>query len=65
MISFLDAAFASIAPALGLSKDQLKIVTILYISVPLCAVLKRLPDDKPYFKNLFNIGSLPVRVSGF
>jgi len=65
MIDFLDAAFASIAPSLGLAKDHLKLVTILYVSVPLSAVLKRLPDDKPYLKNLFNIGCLSVFVQGF
>jgi len=64
MIDFLDAAFASVAPSVGLAKDHLKLVTILYISVPLCAVLKRLPDDKPYLKNLFNIGCLFVYLHG-
>jgi hypothetical protein len=55
MLALLDAAFESAAPSVGLPKDHLKLLTILYISVPLCAILKRLPDDKPYLKNLFNI----------
>ena len=55
MIDFLDAVFAYAAPYTGLSKDQVKMVTILYTTVPLCAVLKRLPDNKPYLKNIFNI----------
>lgn len=55
MIDFVDAAFAYAAPYTGLSKDQVKLVTILYTAVPLCAVLKRLPDSKPYLKNIFNI----------
>jgi lysophospholipid acyltransferase len=62
MIEFVDAAFAYLAPYLGLSKDHVKLVTLLYTAVPLCAVLKRLPDDKPYLKNLFNIAY--ARLSG-
>lgn len=55
MIAILDAVFAVISSYVGLPKDQVKLVAILYIAVPLCAVLKRLPNDKPYLKNLFNI----------
>jgi lysophospholipid acyltransferase len=55
MIDFIDAAFAYAAPYVGLPKDHVKLVTILYAAVPLCAVLKRLPDNKPYLKNIFNI----------
>src|SRR5213595_743133 len=55
MIDIVDAGFAYIAPYIGISKDQLKLVTILYAAVPLCAVLKRLPDNQPHLKNVFNI----------
>src|SRR5438876_4948956 len=55
MIYIMDAGFAYIAQHIGLSKDQLKLVIILYTAVPLCAVLKRLPDNRPYLKNIFNI----------
>ena len=55
MIDLVDAAFAYAAPYTGLPKDHVKLVTILYTAVPLCAVLKRLPDNKPYLKNIFNI----------
>src|SRR5579859_5669205 len=55
MIGFIDAAFAYVTPYTGLSKDQVKLVTILYTAVPLCGILKRLPDNKPHYKNLFNI----------
>jgi lysophospholipid acyltransferase len=55
MIHLLDAIFAFVAPYVGLSTDQLKLVTCLYAAVPLCGILKRLPDDKPHLKNLFNI----------
>jgi lysophospholipid acyltransferase len=58
MLAFLDAAFDSAAPSVGLPKDHLKLLTVLYASVPLCAILKRLPDDKPYLKNLFNVAYL-------
>jgi lysophospholipid acyltransferase len=59
MIDFLDATFESIAPSVGLSKDHLKLIVVLCISFPLSVVLKWLPQDKPCFKNLFNIGYLP------
>jgi hypothetical protein len=59
MIDFIDSAFETLSPYVGLSKDQTKLVTILYVAVPLCAVLKRLPDDKPNLKNLFNIAYPP------
>ena len=59
MIDFIDSVFATLSPYVGLSKDQVKLVTVLYVAVPLCAVLKRLPDDKPHLKNLFNIAYLP------
>lgn len=55
MIQLLDAVFAFLVPYIGLSKDQLKLVTCLYTAVPLCGLLKRLPDDKPHLKNIFNI----------
>ena len=55
MIPAIDAAFAYLAPYSGLPKDQLKLVTILYGVVPLCSILKRLPDEKPHLKNLYNI----------
>jgi len=55
MILLLDAVFEFLAPYVGLSKDQLKLVACLYAAVPLCGILKRLPDDKPHLKNLFNI----------
>jgi lysophospholipid acyltransferase len=58
MIDFIDTIFAYLASNIGLPKDHVKLVTILYTAVPLCAVLKRLPDDKPYLKNLFNIAYL-------
>jgi lysophospholipid acyltransferase len=59
MIHLLDLAFAALAGYVGLSKDQLKLVTVLYAAVPLCGVLKRLPDNKPYLKNTFNIAYAP------
>ena len=55
MLAFLDAAFASLGPAVGLPKDHVKLLATLVVSVPLCAILKRLPDDKPYLKNIFTI----------
>ena len=43
------------ANLLGASSDELKLISLFLISYPLAGVLKRLPDDKPHVKNVFNI----------
>ena len=62
MIVFLDAAFAYLAPSVGLAKDHLKLIACLYVAVPLCAITKRLPDRKPHLKNIFNIAYLSLSL---
>lgn len=36
-------------------RATVKLISSFLLSYPLAGVLKRLPDDKPYFKNVFNI----------
>jgi lysophospholipid acyltransferase len=48
-------AFGPIANATGGSIDELKLVSSFLLSYPLAAVLKRIPDTKPWQKNLFII----------
>lgn len=35
-----------------------KLIFSFILSYPLCGVLKRIPDSKPAYKNLFIIGSV-------
>lgn len=63
MIGFVDAAFAWLAPYVGIPKDHVKLVTILYIAVPLCSILKRLPDNKPHLKNIYSIALVSFKIS--
>ncbi|KAK2778553.1 lysophospholipid acyltransferase [Emmonsiellopsis sp. PD_33] len=56
MLPFINAPFVSLADATGASIDELKLITSFILSYPLAAVLKRLPDSKPWQKNVFIIG---------
>ncbi|KAK5279614.1 Lysophospholipid acyltransferase, partial [Cryomyces antarcticus] len=47
--------FAYAANALGASTDELKLISSFLVSYPLAAVLKRIPDRKPWQKNIFII----------
>ncbi|KLJ10549.1 hypothetical protein EMPG_14069 [Blastomyces silverae] len=47
------AAFAPVSDATGASIDELKLITSFLLSYPLAGVLKRLPDSKPWRKNVF------------
>jgi lysophospholipid acyltransferase len=58
MIQFIDAFFSFLAPYMGLPTDHLKLIFILYATVPLCGVLKRLPVNNRHYKNIFNIAYL-------
>ncbi|KAJ4367002.1 Lysophospholipid acyltransferase [Neocucurbitaria cava] len=55
MLPFINAPFEYVAGALGNSADELKLVFSFYLSYPLAAALKRLPDREPWKKNLFII----------
>ncbi|KAF2659020.1 MBOAT-domain-containing protein [Lophiostoma macrostomum CBS 122681] len=56
MIPYINAPFAYVGSGLGTSADELKLVFTFYLSYPLAAVLKRLPDNEPWKKNLFSVG---------
>lgn len=55
MLPYINAPFEYAAAALGNSADELKLVFTFYLSYPLAAVLKRIPDKKPWQKNAFVI----------
>ncbi|CAG5176041.1 uncharacterized protein ALTATR162_LOCUS8283 [Alternaria atra] len=56
MLPYINAPFEYVAGVLGNSADELKLVFSFYLSYPLAAILKRIPDKDPWKKNLFVIG---------
>ncbi|KAF2474141.1 MBOAT family protein-like protein [Lindgomyces ingoldianus] len=55
MIPYINTPFAYVGSSIGASADELKLVFSFYLSYPLAAVLKRIPDKNPWQKNLFII----------
>jgi hypothetical protein len=43
-----------------IDEDLVKLVTSFLLSYPLAGLLKRIPDSKPMYKNLFVVGFVPV-----
>ncbi|KAF2637744.1 MBOAT-domain-containing protein [Massarina eburnea CBS 473.64] len=56
MLPYINAPFEYVGGALGTGPDELKLVFTFYLSYPLAALLKRVPDKDPWKKNLFTIG---------
>ncbi|KAF9733936.1 hypothetical protein PMIN02_010902 [Paraphaeosphaeria minitans] len=55
MLPYINTPFEYVGSSLGTSADELKLVFTFYLSFPLAAVLKRIPDKSPWQKNLFII----------
>ncbi|KAI9762312.1 MAG: hypothetical protein M4579_000460 [Chaenotheca gracillima] len=55
MLPFVNYPFGLLADATGSSVDELKLIFSFLISYPLCGLLKRVPDAKPVYKNVFII----------
>ncbi|MCJ1227060.1 lysophospholipid acyltransferase [Toensbergia leucococca] len=55
MLPYINPPFDYGAALLGASRDELKLLFSFLLSYPLAGILKRLPDAKPYQKNLFII----------
>ncbi|KAI1610420.1 MBOAT, membrane-bound O-acyltransferase family-domain-containing protein [Exophiala viscosa] len=56
MLPGINVPFSFVAKSLGASVDEVKLLSTFLISYPLAAVLKRLPDKKPAYRNLFSVG---------
>ncbi|OBT95457.1 lysophospholipid acyltransferase [Pseudogymnoascus verrucosus] len=56
MLPFINIPFEYASSIIGASPDELKLIFSFILSYPLCGVLKRIPDSKPAYKNLFIIG---------
>lgn len=55
MLPYIDIPFQYASSTTGASVDELKLIASFLLSYPLAGVLKRIPDAKPYQKNLFII----------
>jgi len=55
MLPYINRPFEYVAGQLGASTDEFKLLILFLIAYPLAAALKRLPDDKPFVKNVFNV----------
>ncbi|KAL9133265.1 MAG: hypothetical protein Q9175_005558 [Cornicularia normoerica] len=55
MLPYINIPFQYASSATGASVDELKLIASFLLSYPLAGVLKRIPDAKPYQKNLFII----------
>lgn len=56
MLPYINAPFEWASSGLGASPDDLKLVFSFVLSYPFSGLLKRIPDSKPAYKNLFIIG---------
>ncbi|KAK3676367.1 Lysophospholipid acyltransferase [Recurvomyces mirabilis] len=55
MLPYINGPFDYVSNLLGASRDEVKLLSLFLISYPLAGVLKRLPDSKPWLKNVFII----------
>lgn len=55
MIPYINVPFDYASNLLGASTDEIKMVFLFLISYPLAGILKRLPDSKPWTKNVYII----------
>ncbi|KAL8668450.1 MAG: hypothetical protein Q9168_006920 [Polycauliona sp. 1 TL-2023] len=55
MLPYINLPFEYASSLTGASVDELKLIFSFLLSYPLAGLLKRLPDTKPYQKNLFII----------
>ncbi|KAH6624912.1 MBOAT, membrane-bound O-acyltransferase family-domain-containing protein [Chaetomium sp. MPI-SDFR-AT-0129] len=55
MIPFIHKPFVYLGDALGAGPDELKLIFSILISYPLAGLLKRVPDARPAYKNLFSL----------
>ncbi|QUC22110.1 uncharacterized protein UV8b_06351 [Ustilaginoidea virens] len=57
MLRLVHRPFAALSQSSGGSPDELKLIFSFLLSYPLAGLLKRVPDARPYRKNLFIIGT--------
>ncbi|KAI0413713.1 membrane-bound O-acyltransferase domain-containing protein 1 [Xylaria grammica] len=55
MLPYINKPFELLSGAIGASPDELKLIFSFLLSYPLAGLLKRIPDGRPDYKNLFVI----------
>ncbi|KAI1102594.1 MBOAT family protein [Jackrogersella minutella] len=55
MLPYINKPFEFLSGVIGASPDELKLIFSFFISYPLAGLLKRVPDARPEYKNLFII----------
>ncbi|QIW98641.1 hypothetical protein AMS68_004159 [Peltaster fructicola] len=55
MLPYIDVPFQYLSKQIGSGTDEIKLITVFLLSYPLAGLLKRVPDNKPYLKNVFSI----------
>ncbi|KAF2965770.1 hypothetical protein GQX73_g7794 [Xylaria multiplex] len=55
MLPYINKPFEVLSGAVGASPDELKLIFSFLLSYPLAGLLKRVPDNRPDYKNLFII----------
>ncbi|KAI1074075.1 MBOAT family protein [Whalleya microplaca] len=56
MLPYINKPFELLSGVVGASPDELKLIFSFLLSYPLAGLLKRVPDARPQFKNLFIVG---------
>ncbi|KAI1812860.1 MBOAT family protein [Poronia punctata] len=56
MLPYINIPFEFLSGVVGASPDELKLIFSFLLSYPLSGLLKRVPDARPDYKNLFIIG---------
>ncbi|KAM3459826.1 hypothetical protein MY5147_001426 [Beauveria neobassiana] len=57
MIPLINKPFEALSGIVGSNPDELKIIFSFLLSYPLAGLLKRIPDAKPAYKDVFIIGT--------
>ncbi|KAI1384490.1 MBOAT-domain-containing protein [Hypoxylon trugodes] len=57
MLPYINKPFELLSGVLGASPDELKLIFSFLISYPLAGLLKRVPDARPQYKNIFIIST--------
>ncbi|KAI1189874.1 MBOAT family protein [Nemania serpens] len=55
MLPYINKPFELLSGAVGASPDELKLIFSFLLSYPLAGLLKRIPDNRPDYKNVFII----------
>ncbi|KAI0190093.1 MBOAT family protein [Astrocystis sublimbata] len=55
MLPYINKPFELLSGVVGASPDELKLIFSFLLSYPLAGVLKRIPDNRPDYKNVFII----------